>query len=63
MGAVTLTEFLLARVAQDEAPAREAFEMDARLFSPQDAFSVQYQWARLIHHTSGLRYGYDVAQG
>ena len=31
---MTLTEFLLARIVEDEAPAREALEMDARFSSP-----------------------------
>jgi hypothetical protein len=51
---MTLTEFLLARIAEALASAREALEMDARFSSPQDGYTVQYQWAPMIHHTSGL---------
>lgn len=35
---MTLAEFLLARIAEDEAPAREALEMDARVSPPQEVY-------------------------
>ena len=64
---MTLKEFLLARIAEDEAPVREALETDARFSSPDEGLTVQYLWARLIHHTSGRpvrqRRGSGLARG
>ena len=65
--AIPLTQFLLARIAEDDEPAREALEMDARFSPPEDGFTVAYQWARLIHQASGLplrqRRGSGLARG
>lgn len=65
--AIPLTQFLLARIAEDDEPTREALEMDARFSPPEDGFTVAYQWARLIHQASGLpvrqRRGSGLARG
>ena len=50
---MTLKEFLLARIAADEAPAREALEMDARFSSADEGLTFEYLSARLIHHACG----------
>jgi hypothetical protein len=64
---MTLTEFLLARIAGDEQPDPEALKMDARFSPSQDGFTVENQWARLIHQASGLpvrqRRGSGLARG
>jgi Family of unknown function (DUF6221) len=64
---MTLTEFLLARIAGDEQPDPEALKMDAHFSPSEDGFTVEYQWARLIHQASGLpvrqRRGSGLARG
>ena len=53
---MALTEFLLAGIAEDEAPAREALEMDARFSSSREGLAVRYQSARLIATPADSRY-------
>ena len=57
-----LTDFLLARIAEDEASAREAAEIDQEVFGSKDGCVIDYLWARMVTYPSGGR-GHTFAPG
>ena len=59
--AVTLTEFLTARIDEDEAVARAEAEMQARFFGAPE-FTITYEWARITRHENGAQ-GSSFARG
>ncbi len=54
MNDVTLVQFLLARVAEDEEWAQAAAE-DADFYSHEKGYAVDHKWLRIARHTSGGR--------
>lgn len=50
---MTLTEFLLARIAEAEEAASRAQHIEQ--FYIAEGFEVSYEWARLIAHPNGGR--------
>lgn len=49
---MTLIEFLKARLAEEEAAALAAIDVQEEIY-PAPGFEVRYEWSRLTQHVSG----------
>lgn len=58
---VTITDFIRARLAEDEATALAAINVQEEIY-PAPGFEVRYEWARKTRHVSG-GYGAEFVPG